>query len=453
MTDRSCLTIVLAAGKGTRMRSELPKVLHAIAGRPMLGHVLDAAREGGSDRLAVVVGHEAERVRAFLATETATETFDQTEQLGTAHAVLAARDAISRGFDDVLVLFGDTPLLTGATLRAARQRLHDSGSAAVVVGFRDTPPNAYGRLLVEGDELVAIREAKEATEAELAIDLCNGGIMAIDGRRALELIDRIGNRNAKGEYYLTDIVEIARAEGLRSDAIEVDPTEVLGVNDRVELSELERLWQDRRRAQLLREGVTMQAPDTVWLHHDTKIEADATVEPFVVFGPGATVAANATVRAHSHVEGARIEGSAVVGPFARLRPGTVVGERAKVGNFCETKNARIADGAKVNHLSYIGDAEIGAGANVGAGTITCNYDGFGKYRTVVGENAFVGSNTSLVAPITLGRGAYVASGSVLTKDVPDDALALARGKQDNKNDYAPRLRERARARAGAERKN
>ena len=443
--ERRSTAIVLAAGKGTRMRSARPKVLHEIAHRPMLMHVVGAARGAGCDSIAVVVGHGADEVRSHVSGTPDIETFRQDEQLGTAHAVLAASPALSRGHDDILVLFGDTPLLTEATLRNVRDRLAEPGVAVVVVGFRSPPPNGYGRLILRGGALEAIREAKDATEDELAIELCNGGIMALAGDTALVLLQAIGNDNAKGEYYLTDVVELAARRGLRAVVHIADATEVLGVNDRVELADAEALWQARRRRELLRQGVTIQAPDTVHLSADTVIEPDAAVEPFVVFGPGVIVRSRATILAHSHVEGAVIERGATVGPFARLRPGTSVGTGAKVGNFCELKKARLEDGAKVNHLSYVGDAEIGRGANIGAGTITCNYDGFGKHLTRIGEECFVGSNSSLVAPVSLGPSSYVASGSVVTSDVPADALAFGRARQVTREGAAARVRAQAKA--------
>ena len=436
--SRTCLSIVLAAGKGTRMRSALPKVLHPVAHLPMLQHVMNAARDAGSDRIAVVVGHEAERVRGTL--DASPATFEQTEQLGTAHAVLTAREAIERGASDVLVLFGDTPLLLPETLRRARNALV-GGASIAVVGFEAEDPTGYGRLLVRDEELIAIREERDATDEERRVTLCNGGIMAFDGARMLDILDRIGT-SPSGEFYLTDAIEIARGLGLRSLVVRVDIDEVRGVNDRAQLAEVEAIWQKRRRLELMVSGVAMPAPDTVHLAHDTMIEPDATVAPFVVFGPGARVSGGATVLSHSHIDGATIAPRATVGPFARLRPGTEVGEGAKVGNFCEVKNATLDAGAKVNHLSYIGDATVGARANIGAGTITCNYDGANKHRTDIGANAFVGSNSALVAPVSVGDGSYVASGSVITKDVPNDALAFGRARQANRDGGGAALRER-----------
>ena len=439
--DRNCLAILLAAGRGTRMRSSLPKVLHPIAGKPMVLHALDAARDAGADALAVVIGHGADAVRDVVAPA---GTFLQAEQLGTAHAVLAAREAIGRGAREVLVLYGDTPLLTGASLRRAREAL--TGDVAVaVVGFEATRPEGYGRLLTDGDALLAIREEKDASDAERAVTLCNSGIMAMHGDHALALLDAVGCDNAKGEFYLTDVVEIARERGLDATFTLAPEAELMGVNDRVQLAEAEATWQARRRRELLLGGVTMRAPGTVHLWHDTVVEADATIDPYVVFGPGATVRGGASVLAHCHIEGAEIGAGATVGPFARLRAGTVLRDGAKVGNFCETKKADIGVGAKVNHLTYVGDAMVGDRANLGAGTITCNYDGVNKHVTEIGADAFVGSNASLVAPVRVGEGAYVGSGSVVGRDVPAGALALARARQENKDGYAARIRARAQA--------
>ena len=438
LPHRTCLSIVLAAGKGTRMRSELPKVLHRVAQLPMLGHVVSAARKAGSDDIAVVVGHGADRVREQL--DPSVVTFEQHDQLGTAHAVLTARNAITRGAEDILVLFGDTPLLRADTLTRAREAIADGASVAVI-GFEADDPAGYGRLLMHDGGLTAIREERDATDEERRITLCNGGIMAFDGTRMLTILDRI-EASPSGEFYLTDAIEIAHGLGLRSTVVRAGMDEVRGVNDRAQLAQVEAIWQTRRRNELMFSGVAMPAPDTVYLAHDTTIEPDATVAPFVVFGPGSQVGACATVLSHSHIEGATIAPGATVGPFARLRPGTDVGEGAKVGNFCELKNATLDAGAKVNHLTYIGDAAIGAAANIGAGTITCNYDGANKHRTEIGAGAFVGSNSALVAPVSIGDGAYIASGSVVTKDVPNDALAFGRARQANREGGAALLRER-----------
>ncbi|SFT92703.1 bifunctional UDP-N-acetylglucosamine diphosphorylase/glucosamine-1-phosphate N-acetyltransferase GlmU [Mesorhizobium sp. YR577] len=442
MTARSCLSIILAAGEGTRMKSASPKVLHKIAGLPMVAHVAKAAKAAGAGDLALVVGFGAEQMREAAASfAPGTETFVQEERLGTAHAVLAARKAIARGYDDILVLFGDTPLLEADSLSAARTKLGE-GAAVVVIGFRPPDPSGYGRLIEKNDKLVAIREDKDCSDEERKIGFCNAGIMAISGAHALKLLDAVGNKNAKGEYYLTDIVEIADAAGLAVVATEASFESVLGINNRAELAEAEAIWQKRKRREMMLSGVTMIAPETVFFSHDTEIGAETIIEPSVFFGPGVKVASNAKIHAFSHIEGALIGPSADVGPFARLRPGADLREKAKVGNFCEVKKATIEAGAKVNHLTYIGDARVGQGANIGAGTITCNYDGYSKFFTDIGPGAFIGSNSSLVAPITIGERAYVASGSVITENVPADALAFGRARQKTLPDKARELRER-----------
>ncbi|MGY6710524.1 MAG: bifunctional UDP-N-acetylglucosamine diphosphorylase/glucosamine-1-phosphate N-acetyltransferase GlmU [Rhizobiaceae bacterium] len=441
MSHRSCLSIVLAAGEGTRMKSALPKVLHPIAGLPMLAHVVRAAEAAGGDQVAIVVGHGAGTVQETLGRfAPQARFFEQQERLGTAHAVLAARDAIAQGFDDVLVVYGDHPLLEPDELAAARRRLADEGAAVVVLGFRPESPGAYGRLVESEGRLVAIREAKDCTADELAIEFCNSGLMVVDGKHALDLLDAVGNTNAKGEFYLTDIVEIANAKGLSAVAMEVSFESALGINSRAELAEAEGIWQRRRRHALMMSGVTMLAPETVHLSHDTEIGPDALIEPNVVLGPGVVVEGGARIRAFSHLEGAAVAAGAEIGPFARLRPGADVGANAKVGNFCEVKNAVLDEGAKVNHLTYVGDAHIGAKANIGAGTITCNYDGINKHRTEIGAGAFIGSNSSLIAPVTIGEGSYIASGSVITADVPADSLAFGRARQVTKEGRASRLR-------------
>ncbi len=446
---RSCLSIVLAAGEGTRMKSDKAKVLHEVAHLPLVCHAVQAAVAAGSTRIALVTGRDAAAVETVVAPRVPDLSVHlQTERLGTAHAVLAAREALEAGADDVLILFGDTPLVRPETLAEARAMIA-GGAAVCVLGFRTPNPDGYGRLIVQDGELVAIREHKDASEAERAIDLCNGGVMAIDGRLALSLLTRVGNSNAKGEYYLTDIVEIARADGASVRFVETEADDLVGVNTRVELAEVERLWQERRRRDLMLAGVSMIAPQTVFLAHDTEIGADALIEPNVVFGPGVSVAGGATIHAFCHLEGAAVAAGASVGPFARLRPGANLHAKAKVGNFCEVKNAEVEAGAKVNHLTYIGDARVGAGANIGAGTITCNYDGFNKHRTDIGAGVFVGSNSSLVAPVTLGENAYVGSGSVITDDVPAGALAIGRGRQVTKEGRGTLIRERLAAEKAA----
>ncbi len=407
----------------------------------MLAHVLASVAAAGVGNVAVVVGPGRDDVRAeTLRIAPHADVFVQSERLGTAHAVLAARVALAAGYDDLIVLFADTPLVTGATILALREALA-AGAGVAALGFEAADPFGYGRLLQDsGGRLAAIREEKDASADERAIRLCNAGLMAIDGRRAFELLARIGNDNAKREYYLTDIVELARADGLETRVVVADETEVLGVNDRIQLAQAEAVLQTRLRRAAMAAGTTLVAPETVFLAHDTALGRDVVIEPHVVFGPGVTVADGAVIHSFSHLEGAQIGAGATIGPYARLRPGAALAEKAKVGNFVEIKNARVAAGAKVNHLTYIGDADIGANANIGAGTITCNYDGFFKYRTVIGENAFIGSNSALVAPVTVGAGAYVGSGSVVTKDVPADSLAVARGRQIEKGGWAQAFR-------------
>ena len=440
MTSRTCLSVILAAGEGTRMASSRPKVLHEIAGLPMVAHVVRAAQAAGTGDMALVVGRQAEDVAAAVAPHAeGAETFQQTERLGTAHAVLAARAAIERGYDEVLVLFGDTPLVRPEALARLRATLA-GGAQVAVLGFRTDSPAGYGRLIVEGGRLAAIREDRDASEEERRITLCNSGLMAIAGEHALALLDAVGNDNAKKEFYLTDIVAIANDQGLAAVAAEASYENALGVNTRAELSVAEGLWQAARRREMMLSGVTMQDPSSVHLAWDTQIAADAVLEPGVWFGSGVSVAAGARIRAFSHLEGATVGENAEIGPFARLRPGTRLARKAKVGNFCEVKNASVEEGAKINHLTYIGDARVGAKANIGAGTITCNYDGFGKHHTDIGAGAFIGSNSSLVAPVTVGDGAYVASGSVVTADVPSDALAFGRARQVTKEGRAARLR-------------
>ncbi|WP_312409430.1 bifunctional UDP-N-acetylglucosamine diphosphorylase/glucosamine-1-phosphate N-acetyltransferase GlmU [Shinella sp.] len=451
-TKRTCLAVILAAGESTRMKSSKSKVLHPVANRPMIAHVVDALARAGIADIALVLGRDAEKVEAAAKNAAVESTVHiQTERLGTAHAVLAAREAIARGYDDLLIVFGDTPLITESPLIAAREGLAN-GADVVVIGFETAEPTGYGRLIVENGELLAIREHKDATDTERAITYCNGGLMAVNGRKALELIGLIGNENAKGEYYLTDIVEVARASGGRAIAVAAPEEELTGCNTRAELAVIERLWQQRRRHAMMIEGVSMIAPETVFLSYDTEIGRDATIEPNVVFGPGVTVESGAVIHSFSHLEGAHVGADAEIGPYARLRPGAKLGAGSKVGNFTEIKKAEVGAGAKVNHLSYIGDAFIGAHTNVGAGTITCNYDGINKHITRIGADAFIGSNTSLVAPVTVGNGAYIASGSVITADVPDDAVAFGRARQENKEGRAVLIRERNQAIKDAKKK-
>jgi bifunctional UDP-N-acetylglucosamine pyrophosphorylase/glucosamine-1-phosphate N-acetyltransferase len=441
MTGRTSLTIVLAAGEGTRMQSSMPKVLHPVAGQSLLAHVLEAAPKGAGATLAVVIGpdhravaDEVKRLRPDAAT------FIQHERLGTAHAVLAAREAMARGADDLLVVFGDTPLISAATFERLRAPLQN-GAALAVLGFRAADPTGYGRLLVEGGRLLAIREQADATPAERAIKLSNAGVMAFGGAKALAIIEKIGNANSKREYYLTDAVDIVRQQGLEAVVIETSEDEVRGINTKAQLAEAEQVMQARLRKAALEAGVTMTAPETVYLAADTTFGKDVTIEPFVVIGPGVSIADGAVIHSFSHLVQASVGKKASVGPYARLRPGTSLGEGARIGNFVETKAATLEAGVKVNHLSYIGDTHIGEGANIGAGTITCNYDGFAKHKTTIGAGAFVGSNSSLVAPVKIGSGAYIGSGSVITREVPDDALAVERSEQATRPGWAKRFRE------------
>jgi len=438
---RTCLAILLAAGEGTRMRSALAKPLHPIAGRSMLARALDALSGAGAERIAVVVGPNGDALAAE-ARRIAPE-FDvyvQHERRGTAHAVLSAREALARGYDEVVVSYADTPLITAETFAALRAAL-GQGAALAALGFEAADPTGYGRFIERDGALLAIREHKDATADERAIRRCNAGPVAFAGAPALEMLEAIDADNAAGEYYLTDLVEIAARKGLAARAILASEEEVMGVNDRVQLAAAEAAMQRRLRRRVMIEGATLIAPETVFLSFDTKLGRDVTVEPNVVFAPGVTIEDNVVVHAFSHLEGAHVSSGASVGPYARLRPGADLGVKAKVGNFVEIKAARIEAGAKVNHLTYIGDARVGAGANIGAGTITCNYDGFSKFRTDIGAGAFVGSNSSLVAPVKIGDGAYVGSGSVVTKDVAADALAVARGKQFEKAGWAKAFRE------------
>lgn len=439
--SRPLLTVILAAGKGTRMRSALPKVLHAIAGRSMLGHVLALAAGVGGGKLAVVVGPGMDAVRKeALAAAPGATVFVQEKQAGTADAVLAAREAIAAHTGDLLVLFADTPLITPETVGKLLAEL-DRGAQVAVLGFEAREPGSYGRLVTDADgNLMAIREAKDATAAELQIRLCNSGVMAFRLDQPLAVLDKIGNANAKGEFYLTDAIEIVRNGGCRAGVVVCDEDEVLGVNARGELAQAEAIWQRRARQRVMAEGVTLIAPETVWLSFDTVLGQDVLIEPNVFFGPGVTVEAGAEIKANSYLEGARVGAGARIGPFARLRPGAVLGRDVHVGNFVEVKNVAMGDGAKANHLSYLGDGSVGEKANIGAGTIFCNYDGFFKHKTEVGAGAFVGSNSALVAPVKVGAGAYIGSGSVITKDVAADALALERSTQDERPGWALKFR-------------
>src|SRR5579863_3546168 len=441
MTGRTALTTVLAAGEGTRMLSAAPKVLHVVAGQSLLAHVLSAAPKGQGTSLAVVIVPDHEEVGAEARRYWPdAETFVQRDRQGTAHAVLAARPALARGSDDLIVAFGDTPLISAATFERLRTALK-GGATLAVLGFRAADPSGYGRLLVESGRLTAIREQADASPAEREVLLCNAGVMAFDGRRALSILEKIGNANSKGEYYLTDAVTIVRDLGLEAVVIETSEDEVRGINTKAQLAEAESVMQARLRKAAMEAGVTLIAPETIFLAADTTFGKDVTIEPFVVIGPGVSIADGAVIHSFSHIVQASIGKKASVGPYARLRPGTSLGEGAKIGNFVETKAATLEAGVKVNHLSYVGDAHIGANANIGAGTITCNYDGFSKHRTEIGAGAFVGTNSSLVAPVKIGSGAYIGSGSVITRDVPDDAMAVERNQQTNREGGAKRYRE------------
>lgn len=426
------------------MRSALPKVLHRVAGKPLIAHVLASAAASGASSIDVVVGPDREDVAAEVKrSRPEAQIYVQRERLGTAHAVLAARPSLENG-QDLIVAFGDTPLVRAETFSMLGVAL-EKGAAVAVLGFRPENPRGYGRLIMEGEQLAAIREEKDASDAEREIGLCNAGIMAFAGAHARSLIEAIGNDNAKREYYLTDAVAIARARNLDVAVREAPEEEVMGINDRAQLAEAEAVLQKRMRQAALESGVTLVAPETVFFSTDTRLGRDVIVEPNVVFGPGVVVKDGATIRAFSHLEGAEVGEGASVGPYARLRPGTKLGANTRIGNFVEVKAATFGDGAKANHLSYVGDASVGANANIGAGTITCNYDGYGKHRTEIGDGAFVGSNSALVAPVSIGNGAYVGSGSVITENVPADALALGRGRQAVKEGWAKAERERRKA--------
>ena len=449
MTSRPFAALILAAGKGTRMKSDLHKVLHPIAGRPMLGHLIDAIGQLGAARKLVVTGAGREQVEAFVA-PLGVDVVTQEPQLGTAHAVLQGEAALGDFDGDILILYGDVPLVPAERMQQMLDRLNGADRpVAVVLGFRPADPLAYGRILARGDDTIDdMIEYKDATTEQRAIDLCNSGLMAVKGRDLWRLLKLVGNDNAAGEYYLPDIVRIARAEGARSIVIEAEAWEVAGVNSRAELAAVEAEWQHRRRLSAMADGATLIAPETVWFSHDTLIGRDVTIEPNVFFGPNARISDGVTIHGFSHIEGAVVQAGAKIGPYARLRPGADIGEGARIGNFVEVKNARFGTGAKANHLSYIGDAEVGANANIGAGTITCNYDGFFKYRTMIGEGAFIGSNSALVAPVTIGDGAIVGAGSVITRDVGAGALSVARGKQEIRTGWAARFREAMKAKKG-----
>ena len=440
--DRSCLSIILAAGEGTRMKSSLPKVLHKIAGLPLVCHVVRQVQSVGKSDIAVVVGRGADEVSSAVKEFSKTANiYLQKERLGTAHAVLSAREMLSKNYDDVLIVFGDTPLIEAKSLERARDELAH-GADIVVMGFITENPSGYGRLIEKDGKLQAIVEEKDATTEQKKIKFCNGGVMALNGKLALSLLEQIKNENAKKEYYLTDIVKIGVSRELEVKAISIPFENVIGVNTRFELSEAEALWQKRKARELMLSGVTMLRPETVYFSYDTAIDGDVVIEPNVFFGLNVKVETGVVIHGFSHLEGAIVKAQSEIGPYARLRPGAILENSSKVGNFCEIKNAIIGEGAKVNHLTYIGDAVVGGHTNIGAGTITCNYDGFNKWKTIIGENAFIGSNSALVAPVEIGDGAYVASGSVITDQVPENSVAFGRARQINKEGRANALRER-----------
>lgn len=445
-SSRPVAAIVLAAGKGTRMKSGLHKVLHPLAGRPMLRHLLASVAELAPAATVIVVGAGREQVEAAVA-DTGAQVVVQEPQLGTGHAVQQAEGALADFDGDILILYGDVPLVRAATMRTMLAALSDD-VVAVVLGFRPADAGAYGRVVASDGVIVKMVEFKDASEAERAVTLCNSGLMAVRSRDLWRLLSQVGNSNAAGEYYLPDIVGLADQP---SRVVETDAAEVAGINARGELAAVEAEWQAARRAAAMADGVTLIAPETVWFAYDTAIAADVTIEPNVWFGPGVTVAAGAVIRAFSHLEGAAIGENVEVGPFARLRPGTVLGAGARIGNFVEVKNARLGEGAKANHLTYLGDADVGAKANIGAGTITCNYDGFLKYRTNIGAGAFIGSNSALVAPVSIGDDAIVGAGSVVTSDIEAGALGVTRAPQVVKPGWATRFRRTMAARKAEKR--
>ena len=438
MTDRPLAAIILAAGQGTRMKSEMHKVLHPIAGKPMLHHLLDTVDSIGVERTVIVVGARREQIEASVAGRNVAIAV-QEDQLGTGHAVAQAHDALKGFAGDVLILYGDVPMVSADTMRDMIFRLNNgSDPRAVVLGFRPDEAGAYGRIIADDQgEIEKMVEYKDASIAERGVDLCNSGLMAARSTDLFILLDQISNDNAAGEYYLPDIVMLP---GQKSAVIEVaDAAEVAGVNSRAELAAVEGEWQQRRRAQAMADGVSLIAPESVWFSSDTKIAADVVIEPNVIFGPGVSIASGTIIYGHSHIEGAQIGANAKVGPFARLRPGSVMDDGSKVGNFVEMKKTTLGKGAKANHLTYLGDTEVGEGANIGAGTITCNYDGYFKYKTVIGKGAFIGSNSALVAPVIIGDGAIVGAGATLTKDVATGDLALVRAEQTVKVGWAERF--------------
>ncbi len=446
MSTEPFAALILAAGMGTRMKSDRHKVLHPIAGQPMLGHLIASVDQLGAARKVVVAGARREQVEAFV-TPLGIDVATQEPQFGTAHAVQQGEAALT-GFDgDVLILYGDVPLVRAETMARMLDRLHaDDAPVTVVLGFRPPDALAYGRILAGADGTIEkMVEYKDASPDERAVDLCNSGLMVVRAADLWPLLAQVGNDNAAQEYYLPDIVMIARSQGRASAVIKAEPWEVAGINSRAELASVEGEWQQRRRLAAMADGATLIAPETVWFSHDTAIGRDVVIEPNVFFGPKVVIEDGVTIHGFSHIEGAIIRTGAEIGPYARLRPGADIGEDAKIGNFVEVKNGRFGKGAKANHLSYIGDAEVGAKANIGAGTITCNYDGFLKYKTQIGEGAFIGSNSALVAPVVIGDGAIVGAGSVITRDVEANALGVARGKQETRPGWAARFREAMKA--------
>ncbi len=445
--------IILAAGKGTRMKSDLHKVLHPIAGHPMLEHLMASVAELGPERTAVVVGAGGEQIEKAVGNRAVTCV--QEPQLGTGHAVQQAEGALAGFVGDVLVLYGDVPFVKAATMRAMLERLHAADNpAAVVLGFEPADPLAYGRVIADDDgRIVKMVEYKDADEGERACRLCNSGLLAARSGDLFALLARVGNANAQGEYYLPDIVNIAIADGRACAVIVADSAdEVAGINSRAELAAAEARWQAARRLQAMDEGATLIAPETVFFSYDTVLGRDVTIEPNVFFGPGVRVADKVLIRANSHIEGASLASGVKVGPFARLRPGTVLEEGSFIGNFVEVKNAVLAPGAKASHLTYLGDATIGAGANIGAGTITCNYDGYFKYKTVIGPGAFIGSNSSLIAPVSIGADAIVAAGSAVSRDVAAGELRMVRAEQLVKPGWADRFHDAMKKKKAAEKK-
>jgi bifunctional UDP-N-acetylglucosamine pyrophosphorylase / glucosamine-1-phosphate N-acetyltransferase len=449
MSDSQLAVLILAAGQGTRMKSALPKVLHRIANRPMIQHVLAAVAPLAPARTIVVVAPGMEAVAEAVAPA---ETVVQVVPRGTGHAVISARPALQGFAGDVLVLYGDAPLITAETLRAVlAERRRAPAAAAVVAGMRPADPSPYGRLVMRDGMLEAIVEARDCTPDQAAIGFCNAGLWAIDGALLFDLLEQVGTDNAKGEYYLTDIVAVARRRGLPCRAIEAPAADMVGINSRAELAEAEALMQRRLRAAAMASGVSLVDPDTVYFSADTRIGADTVVGPFVVFGPGCSIGSGVEIPAFCHMVGATIGDGASIGPFARLRPGADLAENVHIGNFVEVKNSRLGPGVKANHLTYLGDSTVGGGSNIGAGTITCNYDGFEKHRTEIGERAFIGTNTSLVAPVKVGEGAFIGAGSVITEDVPADALAVERAPQVTKPGRAAEMRARRAGKSGKRR--